>query len=313
MLEEGINEAGAFSAWLALATSYSTNKLPMIPFYIYYSMFGFQRIHDLAWAAGDARAKGFLLGATSGRTTLNGEGLQHQDGHSHLLAQTIPNCKSYDPCFAYELASIVQEGIEDMYVANNDNYYYLTLMNENYHHPDRPKSATNEAIMLGGYKYLESKKPSVRLIASGVTLRFALKASAILEKMDINCDVWSITSFNELARGGLAAERSRYMNNSNDLSYVERCFLDELPTIAVSVYMRNYPEQIRRFIKGDYICLGTDGFGRSDTRENLRQFFEIDKDNIVYAALIALGNTKLAKSYADEKKLALNKEHPWQK
>ena len=214
-------------------------------------MFGFQRIHDLAWAAGDARAKGFLLGATSGRTTLNGEGLQHQDGHSHLLAQTIPNCKSYDPCFAYELASIVQEGIEDMYVANNDNYYYLTLMNENYHHPDRPKSATNEAIMLGGYKYLESKKPSVRLIASGVTLRFALKASAILEKMDINCDVWSITSFNELARGGLAAERSRYMNNSNDLSYVERCFLDELPTIAVSEYMRNYPEQIRRFIKGE--------------------------------------------------------------
>ena len=313
MLEEGINEAGAFSAWLALATSYSTNKLPMIPFYIYYSMFGFQRIHDLAWAAGDARAKGFLLGATSGRTTLNGEGLQHQDGHSHLLAQTIPNCKSYDPCFAYELASIVQEGIEDMYVANNDNYYYLTLMNENYHHFHRPKSATNEAIMLGAYKYLESKKPTLRLLASGVTLRFALEASEILEKMGINCDVWSITSFNELARGGLAAERSRYMNHSNDLSYVEKCFSDALPTIAVSEYMRNYPEQIRRFINGNYICLGTDGFGRSDTRENLRQFFEIDKDNIVYASLIASGNEKLAKSYAEEKKLALNKDHPWQK
>ena len=313
MLEEGINEAGAFSAWLALATSYSTNKLPMIPFYIYYSMFGFQRIHDLAWAAGDARAKGFLLGATSGRTTLNGEGLQHQDGHSHLLAQTIPNCKSYDPCFSYELATIVQEGIEDMYGANNDNYYYLTLMNENYDHPDRPKSATNKAIMLGAYKYLESKKPTLRLLASGVTLRFALEASEILEKMGINCDVWSITSFNELARGGLAAERSRYMNDSNDLSYVEKCFSNELPTIAVSEYMRNYPEQIRRFINGKYICLGTDGFGRSDTRENLRQFFEIDKDNIVYASLIALGNAKLAKSYAKENKLALNKDHPWQK
>ena len=313
MLEEGINEAGAFSAWLALATSYSTNKLPMIPFYIYYSMFGFQRIHDLAWAAGDARAKGFLLGATSGRTTLNGEGLQHQDGHSHLLAQTIPNCKSYDPCFSYELATIVQEGIEDMYGANNDNYYYLTLMNENYDHPDRPKSATNKAIMLGAYKYLESKKPKLRLLASGVTLRFALEASETLEKMGINCDVWSITSFNELARGGLAAERSRYMNDSNDLSYVEKCFSNELPTIAVSEYMRNYPEQIRRFINGKYICLGTDGFGRSDTRENLRQFFEIDKDNIVYASLIALGNAKLAKSYAKENKLALNKDHPWQK
>ena len=313
MLEEGINEAGAFSAWLALATSYSTNKLPMIPFYIYYSMFGFQRIHDLAWAAGDARAKGFLLGATSGRTTLNGEGLQHQDGHSHLLAQTIPNCKSYDPCFSYELATIVQEGIEDMYGANNDNYYYLTLMNENYDHPDRPKSATSKAIMLGAYKYLESKKPTLRLLASGVTLRFALEASEILEKMGINSDVWSITSFNELARGGLAAERSRYMNDSNDLSYVERCFSDELPTIAVSEYMRNYPEQIRRFINGKYICLGTDGFGRSDTRENLRQFFEIDKDNIVHASLIALGNAKLAKSYAKENKLALNKDHPWQK
>ncbi len=313
MLEEGINEAGAFSAWLALATSYSTNKLPMIPFYIYYSMFGFQRIHDLAWAAGDARARGFLLGATSGRTTLNGEGLQHQDGHSHLLAQTIPNCKSYDPCFSYELATIVQEGIEDMYGKNNDNYYYLTLMNENYHHPERPKKATNEAIMSGGYKFLDAKKPSVRLLASGVTLRFALEASVILEKMDISCEVWSITSFNELARGGLAAERSRYMNNSNDLSYVEKCFSDELPTIAVSEYMRNYPEQIRRFINGNYICLGTDGFGRSDTRENLRQFFEIDKDNIVYASLIALRNTKLAKSYAEENELALNKDHPWQK
>ena len=175
MLEEGINEAGAFSAWIALATSYANNSLPMIPFYIYYSMFGFQRVHDLAWAAGDARARGFLLGATSGRTTLNGEGLQHQDGHSHLLAQTIPNCKSYDPCFDYELATIIKYGIEDMYEKNNDNYYYLTLLNENYSHPERPKNLKDEHIMNGGYIYQKSEKATARILASGITLRFAIE------------------------------------------------------------------------------------------------------------------------------------------
>ena len=167
MLEEGINEAGAFSAWLSLATSYSNHQLPMIPFYIYYSMFGFQRIHDLAWAAGDSRAKGFLLGATSGRTTLNGEGLQHQDGHSHILAGTIPNCRSYDPCFSYELQSIIESGIEDMYVNNNDRYYYITLMNENYSHPSRPKNATRENIMKGAYCFYKTKSPDFRVLASG--------------------------------------------------------------------------------------------------------------------------------------------------
>ena len=166
MLEEGINEAGAFSAWLALATSYTNHALPMIPFYIYYSMFGFQRIHDLAWAAGDSRSKGFLLGATSGRTTLNGEGLQHQDGHSHIFAQTIPNCKSYDPCFDYELATIIKCGIDDMYVKNNDNFYYLTLMNENYLHPSRPKTATDQAILSGAYLFKKTSKPNIRLLAS---------------------------------------------------------------------------------------------------------------------------------------------------
>ena len=201
MLEEGINEAGAFSAWIALATSYANNSLPMIPFYIYYSMFGFQRIHDLAWAAGDARARGFLLGATSGRTTLNGEGLQHQDGHSHLLAQTIPNCKSYDPCFDYELATIIKHGIDDMYVKNNDNYYYLTLMNENYAHPERPKNLKDSEIIQGAYLFNQEKKADVRLLASGLTLRFAIEAAEKLLDFGIKSDIWSITSFNELARG----------------------------------------------------------------------------------------------------------------
>ena len=313
MLEEGINEAGAFSAWTSLATSYSTNKLPMIPFYIYYSMFGFQRIHDLAWAAGDARARGFLLGATSGRTTLNGEGLQHQDGHSHLFAQTIPNCKSFDPCFAFELATIIKEGIHDMYVMNNDNYYYITLMNENYIQPNKPKSATNQAIMSGAYKYLEQKKPQIRLLASGVTLRFALEASDILKKLNIDAEVWSITSFNELARGGLESERDKFVQQKEKKSYVEDCFSDELPTIAVSEYMRNYPEQIRRWVSGPFFCLGTDGFGRSDTRQNLRKFFEIDKDHIVYSSLIALNKFDEAISYLKENNITLNEEHPWQK
>ena len=182
MLEEGINEAGAFSAWLALATSYSNHKLPMIPFYIFYSMFGFQRIHDLAWAAGDSRAKGFLLGATSGRTTLNGEGLQHQDGHSHILASTIPNCKSYDPCFGYELATIIKNGINDMYVENNDNFYYLTLMNENYHHSSKPSEITDDQIMKGAYKLISNPQKKLRILSSGVTVNFAIKAEIELKK-----------------------------------------------------------------------------------------------------------------------------------
>ena len=224
MLEEGINEAGAFSAWIALATSYANNSLPMIPFYIFYSMFGFQRVHDLAWAAGDARARGFLLGATAGRTTLNGEGLQHQDGHSHLLAQTIPNCRSYDPCFAYELSTIIKNGIKDMYVENNDNYYYLTLMNENYMQPRRPKELSDSDIMKGAYLYKKTQKPELRILASGVTLLFALEASKELTKHGIESEVWSITSFNELARGGIVADQERNYGNTENKSYVEHCF-----------------------------------------------------------------------------------------
>ncbi|MEC7479368.1 MAG: pyruvate dehydrogenase (acetyl-transferring), homodimeric type, partial [Pseudomonadota bacterium] len=275
MLEEGINEAGAFSAWLALATSYSNNQLPMIPFYIFYSMFGFQRIHDLAWAAGDSRAKGFLLGATSGRTTLNGEGLQHQDGHSHILASTIPNCRSYDPCFSYEVSSIIDEGIDDMYVKGNDRFYYLTLMNENYSHPKRPKSATTENIIKGAYKYLENKDPSLRILASGVTLNFAIDAEKELKKLGISTEIWSITSFNELYKDGIEVERLNRYENKKSVSHVESCFSECLPTVAVSEYVRAYTNQIRQWVNGDYVTLGTDGFGRSDTREELRNYFEI--------------------------------------
>ena len=310
MLEEGINEAGAFSAWLALATSYANNSLPMIPFYIYYSMFGFQRIHDLAWAAGDARARGFLLGATSGRTTLNGEGLQHQDGHSHLLAQTIPNCKSYDPCFDYELATIVKNGIDDMYVKNNDNYYYLTLMNENYLHPERPKSLKDSEIMQGAYLFKSEKKADVRLLASGLTLRFAIEAAEKLLDFGVKADIWSITSFNELARGGIVSDQQNMIGNE-DKSYVESCFAAAMPTVAVSEYQKLYSEQIRKWVNGNYICLGTDGFGRSDTREKLREFFEIDADHIAYNALIACGLKDEAKKFRIKNKLKLNKNNPF--
>ena len=310
MLEEGINEAGAFSAWLALATSYANNNLPMIPFYIYYSMFGFQRIHDLAWAAGDARARGFLLGATSGRTTLNGEGLQHQDGHSHLLAQTIPNCKSYDPCFDYELATIIKNGIDDMYVKNNDNYYYLTLMNENYLHPERPKNLKDSEIMQGAYLFKSGGKADVRLLASGLTLRFAIEAAEKLSDFDIKADIWSITSFNELARGGIVSDQQNMIGNE-DKSYVESCFETAMPTVAVSEYQKLYSEQIRKWVNGSYICLGTDGFGRSDTREKLREFFEIDANHIAYNALIACGLKDEAKKFKNKYKFKLNEKDPF--
>ena len=311
MLEEGINEAGAFSAWLALATSYSNNQLPMIPFYIFYSMFGFQRIHDLAWAAGDSRAKGFLLGATSGRTTLNGEGLQHQDGHSHILASTIPNCRSYDPCFSYEVSSIIDEGIDDMYVKGNDRFYYLTLMNENYSHPKRPKSATTENIIKGAYKYLENKDPSLRILASGVTLNFAIDAEKELKKLGISTEIWSITSFNELYKDGIEVERLNRYENKKGVSYVESCFSECLPTVAVSEYVRAYTNQIRQWVNGDYVTLGTDGFGRSDTREELRNYFEISKDHIVINALIVSGNKDKAEKYIKDKKIDLNTKAPW--
>ena len=313
MLEEGINEAGAFSTWLALATSYSNHLLPMLPFYIYYSMFGFQRIHDLAWAAGDSRAKGFLLGATSGRTTLNGEGLQHQDGHSHILASTIPNCRSYDPCFSYELESIIKNGIDDMYVHNNDRYYYITLMNENYKHPKRPAEATDENIMRGAYCFSRPKKIHFRILASGLTLNFAIEAQNILSSFNIGLEIWSITSFNELYKEGIEAERGERYFNNKERPHVLNIFKNPVPTIAVSEYQRAYANQLKQWATSDYIVLGTDGYGRSDTREKLRDFFEIDSNHIVLNVLKSLGKDAEYKKYVKENKINLSKKAPWKR
>jgi pyruvate dehydrogenase E1 component len=294
ILEEGINEAGAFCSWIAAATSYSSNKLAMIPFYIYYSMFGFQRIGDLAWAAGDMQARGFLLGGTAGRTTLAGEGLQHQDGHSHINAGTIPNCISYDPTFAYELAVIIQNGLYRMHEKQENVFYYITVMNENYIHPDMPKGV-EEGIIKGMYLLQESKKKSkqhVQLMGSGTILREVIKAAQMLhEDYSITSDIWSVTSFNELRRDGLAVERYNAMHpqEKEQKSYVTTQLKGRPgPVIAATDYMRLYADQIRSYVPNHYVTLGTDGYGRSDTRERLRHFFEVDAKFIALAALNAL-------------------------
>lgn len=290
VLQEGINELGAMSSWVAAATSYSTNDLPMIPFYIYYSMFGFQRVGDMAWLAGDQQARGFLLGATAGRTTLNGEGLQHEDGHSHILAGTVPNCISYDPTYAFELAVILQDGIRRMYGPDQENiYYYITLMNESYHHPAMPQGA-EEGIRKGIYK-LESfngGRGKVQLLGSGTILNEVRKAADILSKdYDVASDVYSVTSFNELARDGQDCERFNMLHPeaAEKEAYVTKV-LNKAPVIAATDYMKNYAEQIRAFVPAaSYKVLGTDGFGRSDSRENLRRHFEVNAGYIVVAAL----------------------------
>lgn len=294
ILEEGINEAGAFCSWIAAATSYSSNKLPMIPFYIYYSMFGFQRIGDLAWAAGDMQARGFLLGGTAGRTTLAGEGLQHQDGHSHLLASTIPNCVTYDPTYAYELAVIIQNGLKRMYAEDDNVFYYITVMNENYTQPDMP-TGVEEGIIKGMYKLQSSSKKEkshVQLLGSGTILREVIAAAAMLaDDFKISSDIWSVTSFNELRREGLAVERHNRMNPDEKprQSYVSQQLADcQGPVIAATDYMRLYADQIRPYVPAPYTVLGTDGYGRSDTRSQLRHFFEVDAKYIVLAALDAL-------------------------
>jgi pyruvate dehydrogenase E1 component len=290
MLEEGITEAGAFSAWSALATAYSTYNFPMIPFYLFYSMFGFQRIHDLAWAAGDAQAKGFLIGATSGRTTLNGEGLQHQDGHSHVLSSTIPNCLSYDPAFAYELAVIIKDGIKKMYVDKENYFYYITTTNENYEHPPMIEGA-EQSIIKGMHKIESAENPNIRLIGSGAILRESIRAKSILDTYKIKSEVWSVTSFNLLRKDGMEVERFNQLNPDLDekISYVEECFDGEsIPVIASTDYMRSYAEQIRPYIKAKYNVLGTDGYGRSDSREMLRGFFEINASSIVRASAYSL-------------------------
>ena len=290
VLQEGINELGAMSSWVAAATSYSTNDLPMIPFYIYYSMFGFQRVGDMAWLAGDQQARGFLLGATAGRTTLNGEGLQHEDGHSHILAGTVPNCISYDPTYAYELAVILQDGIRRMYGPEQENiYYYITVMNESYHHPAMPKGA-EEGIRKGIYK-LESYnggRGKVQLLGSGTILNEVRKAADILSKdYDVASDVYSVTSFNELARDGQDCERFNMLHPeaAEKVPFVAQV-MNKAPAIAATDYMKNYAEQIRAFIPANsYKVLGTDGYGRSDSRENLRRHFEVNAGYIVVAAL----------------------------
>ncbi|EGR4150534.1 TPA: pyruvate dehydrogenase (acetyl-transferring), homodimeric type [Vibrio cholerae] len=289
VLQEGINELGAMSSWVAAATSYSTNNLPMIPFYIYYSMFGFQRVGDMAWMAGDQQARGFLLGATAGRTTLNGEGLQHEDGHSHVLAGTIPNCISYDPTFAYEVAVILQDGIRRMYGEQENVFYYLTLMNESYAHPAMPAGA-EEGIRKGIYK-LEThagNKAKVQLMSSGTIMNEVRKAAQILsEEYGVASDVYSVTSFNELARDGQACDRFNMLHPEAEVKvpYIAQVMGTE-PAIAATDYMKNYADQVRAFIPAEsYKVLGTDGFGRSDSRENLRRHFEVNAGYVVVAAL----------------------------
>ncbi len=293
ILEEGINEAGAFSSWLAAGTSYRNHHLHMIPFYIYYSMFGFQRIGDLAWAAGDLRAQGFLLGGTAGRTTLAGEGLQHQDGHSHILAATIPNCVSYDPTFAYELAVIIQNGLERMYVRRDSVFYYITVMNENYQHPPMP-DGVEDGIIKGMYRLQQGAdgEKKVQLLGCGTILREVIAAAELLKQdFDVNADIWSVTSFNELRREGLDLERHNRLHpeQDNQLPYVTRCLGEsEGPVVAATDYMKIYADQIREFIPKNYHVLGTDGFGRSDTREKLRRHFEVNRFHIAVTALHAL-------------------------
>ncbi len=295
VMEEGINEGGAFAAWLAAATSYTNNDYPLIPFYVFYSMFGFQRVGDLCWAAGDLQARGFLIGGTAGRTTLNGEGLQHQDGHSHILAGTVPNCVTYDPTYGYELAVIIQHGLQEMYVDMKAKYYYITVMNENYVQPAMPKGC-EEGIIKGMYLLKKNSKKSsrkvVQLLGSGTILREVIEAAAILKAdFDVDADVWSATSFNELRRDGLITSRWNMLHPEETprQSFVEECLEGTKgPVVASTDYMKSYADQIREFISGTYTVLGTDGFGRSDTRERLRHFFEVDRYFIVVAALTAL-------------------------
>ena len=295
VLEEGINEAGAFSAWLAAATSYSTHRFTLIPFYIFYSMFGFQRVGDLAWAAGDMQARGFLLGATAGRTTLNGEGLQHQDGHSHVLASTIPNCVSYDPCYAYELAVIIQDGLKRMFADRERVFYYITLMNENYPQPAMPEGVA-EGIIQGAYRLraAEGGGHKVRLLGSGTILREVEAAADLLAEQGVAAEVFSVTSYNELARQMRDVERWNLLHPEAPpkLSRVAELLGGEVPIVAASDYQKSLPEQIRGALTAPFTVLGTDGFGRSDTREELRDFFEVDRRFIALSALSALARAQ---------------------
>ena len=331
VLQEGISEAGGMAAWMAAASSYSISNQPMLPFFIYYSMFGFQRIGDLAWAAGDMRARGFLIGGTSGRTTLNGEGLQHEDGQSHLMSGVIPNVKSYDPTFSYEIAVILQDGTRRMLQEQEDVYYYITVMNENYEHPDLPKGC-EEGVIKGMYLFRDSgvgqgkgksktKTPCVQLLGSGTILREVIAAAELLQKdFGVASDIWSCPSFSELRRDGFDAERWNRLHPEAEqrLPYVTQLLQGRSgPAIAATDYVREYADQIRAFMPDGmrYTVLGTDGYGRSDTREHLRDFFEVDRYWIAHAALAALAKDGLviAKDVAraiKEYKLDSDKPNP---
>ena len=298
VIEDGLNEAGAMSSWIAAATAYRHHSTAMIPFYTYYSMFGFQRVGDLIWAAGDSRARGFLMGGTAGRTTLAGEGLQHQDGHSHIQASMIPNCISYDPPFAYELAVIIQDGLKRMYADQEDVFYYLTIMNENYQQPPMPKGV-EDGILQGLYLYKETKdtKLKVQLLGSGTILNEVIAAAELLENdFGVAADIWSVTSFTELRREGLNCTRWNRLHpeETPQKSYVEQCLSDRKgPFIVSTDYMKLQADQIREFVPGNYNVLGTDGFGRSDGRKQLRKFFEVDRYHVVIAALESLSQEGL--------------------
>jgi pyruvate dehydrogenase E1 component len=321
ILEEGINEAGAFSSWIAAATAYSHSNQVTVPFYTFYSMFGMQRIGDLAWAAADQRARGFLLGATAGRTTLNGEGLQHEDGHSHILSSVIPNCVSYDPTYGHEVAVIIHDGLRRMVTNQEDVFYYITLMNENYEHPPMPEGA-EEGILKGLYLLKPSKAKSklrVQLLGSGTILREVEAAAQLLEAdWDVAADVWSATSFTELRREGLACERWNLLHPEakGRVPYVTKALQEKPgPVIAASDYVKTFAEQIRPFVPQgrSYKVLGTDGFGRSDSRARLRYFFEVNRHFVTVAALKALaeqGDVKPGQVAEAIKKYGIDPEKP---
>jgi pyruvate dehydrogenase E1 component len=314
ILEEGINEAGAIASWVAAATSYSAHGLAMLPMYIYYSMFGFQRVGDAIWAAADSRSRGFLLGATAGRTTLAGEGLQHQDGTSHLVASTIPNCRAYDPCFAYELALILEDGMRRMLTAQEEAFYYVTLMNENYAQPSMPEGA-QEGILRGLYRVRSARKSAhVRLLGAGTILNEALAAAQLLEKdWGISADVFSVTSFSELRREAMDLSRKARLGGDPVPAWVEQQLpRNAIPVVAASDYVSALGDLIRPWVRDPYTVLGTDGFGRSDTRASLRRFFEVDRHSIVVAAMASLGSRRVKEALArygvDEDPAA-----PWQR
>ena len=309
VLEEGINEAGAMSSWIAAGTSYTNHDISMIPIYLFYSMFGFQRTGDLAWAAGDNQTRGFLIGATAGRTTLAGEGLQHGDGHSHILSSVIPNCKSYDPTFAYELSTIFREGLRRMHDKQENIFYYITTMNENYTHPKMPKDKSVEkGILKGMYlfkEYNKYKKTKIQLLGSGAILREMIKAAEILQnEYHIDSNLWSVTSYNELRKEAIEVERYNLLNPDirPKKTYIEKCLSStEGPIVAASDYMRLNSDQIRPYVNKSFYSFGTDGYGRSDTRKNLRKFFEVDKEHLVTYSLSVLAKEQLVPSkYAKE-------------